>query len=173
MSVQLALRNIRKSFSGKQGSVDVLGGLSFDINERDFVSIIGPSGCGKTTALCILAGLVLGNLAPGLFGALAALVAAAVADEDDAVAVGVEELQDPLPAAALSGPAHAADLGFGAEAMAVTCPAISSMALLLDHLGRSEDAERIEKAVHADIVNRGQAKRSTTEVGDAIAAALA
>ena len=45
MSVQLALRNIRKSFSGKQGSVDVLGGLSFDINERDFVSIIGPSGC--------------------------------------------------------------------------------------------------------------------------------
>lgn len=57
MSVQLALRSIRKSFSSKHGSVDVLGGLSFDINERDFVSIIGPSGCGKTTLLRMIAGL--------------------------------------------------------------------------------------------------------------------
>jgi NitT/TauT family transport system ATP-binding protein len=38
MAVQLALRNIRKSFSGKTGPVDVLGGLTFDIHERDFVS---------------------------------------------------------------------------------------------------------------------------------------
>jgi NitT/TauT family transport system ATP-binding protein len=58
MPVQLALRNIRKSFSSKQGSVDVLGGLSFDINERDFVSIIGPSGCGKTTVFNVIAGLL-------------------------------------------------------------------------------------------------------------------
>ena len=58
MSVQLALRNIRKSFSSKQGSVDVLGGLSFDITERDFVSIIGPSGCGKTTVFNVIAGLL-------------------------------------------------------------------------------------------------------------------
>ena len=58
MSVQLALRNIRKSFSNKQGTVDVLGGLTFDINERDFVSIIGPSGCGKTTVFNVIAGLL-------------------------------------------------------------------------------------------------------------------
>src|SRR3978361_683903 len=58
MSVQLALRNIRKSFSNKQGTVDVLGGLTFDILERDFVSIIGPSGCGKTTVFNIIAGLI-------------------------------------------------------------------------------------------------------------------
>src|SRR3954471_17779706 len=58
MSVQLALRNIRKSFSNKLGSVDVLDGLTFDIHERDFVSIIGPSGCGKTTVFNIIAGLV-------------------------------------------------------------------------------------------------------------------
>ena len=47
---------------------------------------------------------------------------------------------------------------------------ISSMALLLDHLGRSEDAARIEAAVDADVTERGASKRSTTEVGDAIAA---
>jgi NitT/TauT family transport system ATP-binding protein len=36
----------------------VLEDLSFDIHDRDFVSIIGPSGCGKTTIFNIIAGLV-------------------------------------------------------------------------------------------------------------------
>ncbi len=58
MPVQLSLRNIRKSFAHKLGSVDVLGGLTFDIHERDFVSIIGPSGCGKTTVFNVIAGLL-------------------------------------------------------------------------------------------------------------------
>lgn len=56
--VQLSLRKIRKSFPSKSGHADVLGGLSFDINEKDFVSIIGPSGCGKTTVFNIIAGLL-------------------------------------------------------------------------------------------------------------------
>jgi NitT/TauT family transport system ATP-binding protein len=56
--VQLSVRNIRKSFSGKAGEVRVLDDLSFHINERDFVSIIGPSGCGKTTIFNIIAGLL-------------------------------------------------------------------------------------------------------------------
>jgi NitT/TauT family transport system ATP-binding protein len=58
MAIQLALRDIRKSFSSRSGRVDVLGGLSFDIYERDFVSIIGPSGCGKTTVFNVIAGLL-------------------------------------------------------------------------------------------------------------------
>src|SRR5260221_229901 len=56
--VQLSVRNVRKSFSGKAGGVRVLDDLSFSINERDFVSIIGPSGCGKTTIFNIIAGLI-------------------------------------------------------------------------------------------------------------------
>src|ERR1700686_2670336 len=56
--VQLSVRNVRKSFAGKAGEVSVLDDLSFDINERDFVSIIGPSGCGKTTIFNIIAGLL-------------------------------------------------------------------------------------------------------------------
>src|ERR1700741_1965063 len=56
--VQLSVRNVRKSFSGKAGEVRVLGELSFAINERGFVSIIGPSGCGKTTIFNIIAGLL-------------------------------------------------------------------------------------------------------------------
>ncbi|KQO64588.1 ABC transporter ATP-binding protein [Methylobacterium sp. Leaf88] len=56
--VQLSLDGIRKSFPGKGGPVPVLDGLSFDIYERDFVSIIGPSGCGKTTVFNVIAGLL-------------------------------------------------------------------------------------------------------------------
>jgi NitT/TauT family transport system ATP-binding protein len=56
--VQLSVRGVTKSFHGKAGEVRVLDDLSFDIFDRDFVSIIGPSGCGKTTIFNIIAGLV-------------------------------------------------------------------------------------------------------------------
>ena len=42
-AIQLSVRNIRKAFASKGAEVRVLDGLSFDIYERDFVSIIGPS----------------------------------------------------------------------------------------------------------------------------------
>jgi len=35
-----------------------LAGITGEIGEGEFVSIIGPSGCGKTTLLKIMAGLV-------------------------------------------------------------------------------------------------------------------
>jgi NitT/TauT family transport system ATP-binding protein len=56
--VQLSVRNIHKAFAGNSSEVRVLDGLSFDIHEQDFVSIIGPSGCGKTTIFNIIAGLI-------------------------------------------------------------------------------------------------------------------
>src|ERR1700753_1560873 len=56
--VQLSVRNLRKSSASTAGDGRVLDDLSFDINARDFVSIIGPSGCGKTTIFNIIAGLI-------------------------------------------------------------------------------------------------------------------
>lgn len=58
MTAQLQLLDINKSFESKHGRHDVIGGLTMDINEMDFVSIIGPSGCGKTTVFNIIAGLL-------------------------------------------------------------------------------------------------------------------
>ncbi|MDR1851225.1 MAG: 3-isopropylmalate dehydrogenase [Propionibacteriaceae bacterium] len=49
---------------------------------------------------------------------------------------------------------------------------ILSMAMLLDHLGRPEDAKRIEKAVDDDIAKHGMEQRHTEQVGDAIASAV-
>jgi|ERR1035437_558834 putative ABC transport system ATP-binding protein len=50
--------NLKKSY--KVGKIDVpaLRGLSFDVNEGEFVAIMGPSGCGKSTLLHLLGGLL-------------------------------------------------------------------------------------------------------------------
>ena len=48
----LDARLIHKNF----GEVVGLGGVSFQVGEGEFFSILGPSGCGKTTLLRILAG---------------------------------------------------------------------------------------------------------------------
>lgn len=56
----LSLSDIGKTFSN--GTV-ALQGMSMDVTEGSFVSLLGPSGCGKSTALKIVAGL--GNLTTG------------------------------------------------------------------------------------------------------------
>jgi 3-isopropylmalate dehydrogenase len=47
---------------------------------------------------------------------------------------------------------------------------VLSVAMLLDHLGHAAEAARVEAAVAADLAERGPEARSTTQVGDAIAA---
>lgn len=39
------------------GKVQAVKGVSFDVEEGEFVSLLGPSGCGKTTTLRCIAGL--------------------------------------------------------------------------------------------------------------------
>lgn len=46
----IQLHDIRKSF----GSLQVLKGIDFTINQGEIVSIVGPSGAGKTTLLQII-----------------------------------------------------------------------------------------------------------------------
>lgn len=51
--------NIGKKFSGNSSrEVEALAGISFEVKDNEFVSIVGPSGCGKTTLLRIVANLV-------------------------------------------------------------------------------------------------------------------
>src|SRR6187401_226023 len=49
----VSFNTIEKSF----GTTKVLHGVSFDIQDGEFVVLVGPSGCGKSTLLRMLAGL--------------------------------------------------------------------------------------------------------------------
>ncbi|MDR1428693.1 MAG: ATP-binding cassette domain-containing protein, partial [Spirochaetaceae bacterium] len=50
----LRLVNIHKSY----GDQKVIDGITLEIHEGEFVTLLGPSGCGKTTTLKIIAGFV-------------------------------------------------------------------------------------------------------------------
>ena len=49
----VGIREVRKSF----GSTEILHGVSIDIVDGEFVTLVGPSGCGKSTLLRMIAGL--------------------------------------------------------------------------------------------------------------------
>ena len=49
---QIAVQGLKKGF----GSLQVVGGVSFEVGAGEFVAIVGPSGCGKSTLLNIIAG---------------------------------------------------------------------------------------------------------------------
>ena len=46
------------------------------------------------------------------------------------------------------------------------------MAMMLNHLGLTDAAADVERAVAADVLARGNSKRSTSEIGSALAEAV-
>src|SRR6056297_2454618 len=51
----LRMRQVDKTFAG---NVVALRGMSMEVHQGDFISLLGPSGCGKSTALRLIAGLM-------------------------------------------------------------------------------------------------------------------
>lgn len=70
-------------------------------------------------------------------------------------------------------PVHGSAPDIAGQQKADPTAAILSAAMLLDHLGHSEAAAKVRAAVSADLASRTSAARSTSEIGDAIVAALA
>ncbi len=68
-------------------------------------------------------------------------------------------------------PVHGSAPDIAGQGKADPTATVMSLAMLLDHVGESAAAGWVESAVAADLESRGVAARSTSEIGDALAAA--
>jgi ABC-type nitrate/sulfonate/bicarbonate transport system ATPase subunit len=58
MPTKIELRNVRKGFATKTGTLEVVRDVSFTVGEGELVAIVGPSGCGKSTLMNMIAGFL-------------------------------------------------------------------------------------------------------------------
>ena len=67
-------------------------------------------------------------------------------------------------------PVHGSAPDIAGKNLADPTATVMSVAMMLDHLGLNDAARDVEKAVATDLLTRGDAKRSTTDIGSALAA---
>jgi 3-isopropylmalate dehydrogenase len=105
-----------------------------------------------------------------LFGDIITDIAAAIAGGIGLAASGNINPEGRYPS--MFEPVHGSAPDIAGQAKADPTATIMSVGMLLAHLGRTAEAERVEAAVAADLAERGTAPRPTHVVGDAIAARL-
>ena len=105
-----------------------------------------------------------------LFGDIITDIAAAIAGGIGLAASGNINPEGRYPS--MFEPVHGSAPDIAGQAKADPTATVLSVGMLLAHLGRTAEAERVERAVAADLAERGTSPRSTSAVGDAIAARL-
>ena len=98
-----------------------------------------------------------------LFGDIITDIAAAVSGGIGLAASGNIDATGTNPS--MFEPVHGSAPDIAGQGKADPTAAILSVALLLDHLGESDAARRVEQAVAADLAERGGATLSTAEIG--------
>ncbi|MFN8046316.1 MAG: 3-isopropylmalate dehydrogenase [Dermatophilaceae bacterium] len=103
-----------------------------------------------------------------LFGDIITDIAAAIAGGIGLAASGNINPSGESPS--MFEPVHGSAPDIAGQGKADPTAAILSVSMLLDHVGLTDAAARIDAAVAADLAERGSAARSTSAIGDAIAA---
>lgn len=103
-----------------------------------------------------------------LFGDIITDIGAAIAGGIGRAASGNIDATGSNPS--MFEPVHGSAPDIAGRGIADPTATVLSVAMMLDHLGLTDEAARVEAAVAADLASRGEAQRSTAEIGDAIAA---
>jgi putative ABC transport system ATP-binding protein len=53
----ISLQNVEKVYKTKAGEIHALRGVSFEVDEGEFVAVVGPSGSGKSTLINMITGI--------------------------------------------------------------------------------------------------------------------
>jgi 3-isopropylmalate dehydrogenase len=105
-----------------------------------------------------------------LFGDIVTDLAAAVTGGIGLAASG--NINPDRTAPSMFEPVHGSAPDIAGQSKADPTAAVLSAGMLLEHLGLTDAAGRVQRAVAADLADRGAGPRGTTQVGDAIAARL-
>ena len=105
-----------------------------------------------------------------LFGDILTDIAAAICGGIGLAASGNINPEGKFPS--MFEPVHGSAPDIAGKGIADPTATVMSVAMLLRHLGLSEAASDVERAVESDLLNRGDTKRSTSEVGNSLVKAL-
>jgi 3-isopropylmalate dehydrogenase len=106
-----------------------------------------------------------------LFGDIITDIGAAIAGGIGRAASGNLDVSGANPS--MFEPVHGSAPDIAGHQKADPTATVLSVSMLLDHLGLDKAATKVEQAVSDDLAARGTSQRSTAEVGDALAAAVA
>ena len=105
-----------------------------------------------------------------LFGDILTDIAAAICGGIGLAASGNINPEGTFPT--MFEPVHGSAPDIAGKGIADPTATVMSVAMLLRHLGLNEAASEVESAVEKDLLTRGETKRSTSEVGNALVKAL-
>jgi 3-isopropylmalate dehydrogenase len=106
-----------------------------------------------------------------LFGDILTDIGAAIAGGIGLAASG--NLNPTRKSPSMFEPVHGSAPDIAGQGKADPTAAILSVSMLLDHLGETAASQAIEAAVAKDLASRGASNRTTSEIGDSIAKAVA
>jgi 3-isopropylmalate dehydrogenase len=105
-----------------------------------------------------------------LFGDILTDIAAAICGGIGLAASGNINASRQFPS--MFEPVHGSAPDIAGKGLADPTATVMSIAMMLDHLGVTEAAREVERVVAEDLLSRGTTKRSTSEIGSALASAL-
>lgn len=106
-----------------------------------------------------------------LFGDIITDIGAAIAGGIGRAASGNIDATGTNPS--MFEPVHGSAPDIAGKGLADPTATVLSVAMMLDHLGLPEASEAVEAVVARDLESRGQQERSTSEIGDDLASAVA